>query len=344
MWRTKRNTASFAIQTTMLRSFYLLAFATACASASTHTQSAPPTKHESLIASAVTSPAASNALATDTPPPTTTKVASSCADNAKNAASKLGGTAREVLAVYERACQDQCADACNIAGVTYRIGPQELRNDTTAAMFFQRACAGRSASGCCHLALMHRMGRGVPQDYDAAKKAYAKACDAGDGDGCGGLGDMFEHQVSFASDSEKAARHYSRGCELGSAISCAGLADLYRAGRGVSADANRALDLYKRGCVQGSSYGCTGAAKLLEQDPATAAKAEEFARTAVKLNTAECDDGDPYNCSLLGDAYREGRGVQKDLNRAFQLYQSGCKNGMQAGCDGLRALTPGKKK
>ena len=59
---------------------------------------------------------------------------------------------------------------------------------------------------------------------------------------------------------------------------------------------------------------------------------------AFELNHAKCEAGDPYHCSLLGDAYRDGKGVTKDTRRAFELYQFGCENGMQAGCDGLDSL------
>jgi TPR repeat protein len=149
---------------------------------------------------------------------------------------------------------------------------------------------------------------------------------------------MFQYQVSLAADSATAAKHYSRACALESSVGCAALADFYRTGTGVAMDVAKALELYTRACRLGSGYGCTGAGKLITATQPTDGTAIGFYERAFARNSAECDEGDPYHCSLLGDAYREGLGVKKDFKRAFELYKYGCENGMRAGCDGLQAL------
>jgi len=45
---------------------------------------------------------------------------------------------------------------------------------------------------------------------------------------------------------------------------------------------------------------------------------------------AACDGGDWVGCSNLANSYRRGRGVDVDLQRAAQLYERGCQNGLHA--------------
>jgi TPR repeat protein len=269
-------------------------------------------------------------------------VKTSCEDSVDKATAREPPTDR--FAAFRRSCNEGCGDACDSAGTMLRFAPTRLRDDHAAFELYRKACTARSARGCSNLGLMLRMGRGTDRNYDEAKKAYAAACDAGYAHGCSGLGDMFEYQVDFAPESAEAARHYARACDLGDDVGCAALADLYRTGRGVTADPKQAMQLYLLGCERGSGNGCVGAARMAERGAPSPIGSEELYRRGARINTAQCAKGDPYYCSLLGDAFREGKGVQQDLGRARQLYQYGCSNGMQAGCDGLEQMAPSSAK
>jgi hypothetical protein len=69
-------------------------------------------------------------------------------------------------------------------------------------------------------------------------------------------------------------------------------------------------------------------------------RASDLYRRAFDLSSAGCKKGDPLHCSLLGDAYRDGKGVAKNLDQARLLYTIGCNGQMAVGCDGLRSLGP----
>jgi uncharacterized protein len=241
------------------------------------------------------------------------------------------------LTAYLSACAAGCAEACDSAGTLRKEGPDELRNDSDAAALFEKGCAAKIAHACVELGFMYRTGRGVAGDYDAAVKAYRTACDLDDGDGCAGHGDLLRDR---AGDHSGAAEQYAQGCDFGSGLACASLGDLYKIGRGVSLDPEKALEFYEKGCEKNGAAGCAGAARMLELSTADAPKVEAFQQKVLKLSTPRCDVGDAYHCSLLGDAYRDGRSVAKDSARARKLYRTGCDGGIARGCDGLKSLAP----
>jgi TPR repeat protein len=258
-----------------------------------------------------------------------------CEERLELAAKKTEAEAK--LTAYRSACAAGCAAACDSAGTLRKQGPPELRNDSDAAALFERGCAAKIAHACVELGFMYRTGRGVAGDYEAAVKAYRSACDLNDGDGCAGIGDLARDR---AGDNAAAAAAYAEGCDLGSGLACALLGDLYKIGRGVSLDPERALEFYERACEKDGCAGCASAARMLELSPADAPKVEAFEQKVLKLGTPRCDAGDAYHCSLLGDAYRDGRGIAKDPVRARKLYRTGCDGGIPRGCDGLKSLAP----
>jgi TPR repeat protein len=241
------------------------------------------------------------------------------------------------LDAYSSACAAGCATACDSAGTLRKQGPPELRNESDAVGLFERGCAAKITHACVELGFLYRTGRGVAGDYEAAKKAYKTACDLEDGDGCSGLGDLARDR---AGDHRAAAEQYAAGCDYGSGLACAALGDLYKVGRGVSLDPEKALEYYERACSKDGSAGCAAAARMLDLSSADAPKIEAFEQKVLKLSTPRCDAGDAYHCSLLGDAYRDGRGVPKDPVRARRLSKLGCDGGIPRGCDGLKLLAP----
>ncbi|HTA20064.1 MAG TPA: tetratricopeptide repeat protein [Polyangia bacterium] len=247
---------------------------------------------------------------------------------------------------YAASCEAGCGDGCWAAGSIQHRGPPGRRDDAKAFAYYQRACAAKSGIGCAALAFSYRMGWGTARSFDEAKRYYRMGCDMNFGPACGGLGDMFETQTDGAPDSAEAARDYLRACELRDGGGCDGAGQLYAKGRGVVADDRRALALYDKGCDYGSALACAraGDAAAANADPspdkqaALRARVDSTYRRGAELARASCDRGDPQGCSILGDAYRAGKGVPRDVEIARRLYRIGCDGQMGLGCAGLRAL------
>jgi TPR repeat protein len=237
------------------------------------------------------------------------------------------------LALYERGCDLGCAPACDGAGTLLRTAPSELRNDERAAARFERACAAACARGCVHLGELHEHAP-ASEHVDAAKIAYRRACDLGDGDGCSALGALIETRES---DPVAAVAEYSRGCELDSGRACAALAAHYELAEGVALDAERAYALYEHACERHAASGCRGAAQMLAR-MSDSAGSRNFEQKAAALDAEDCNDGEAASCALLADAYRDGRGVEKDVKRAARFYAVGCEQGVESACEGLKRL------
>ncbi len=175
-------------------------------------------------------------------------------------------------------------------------------------------------------------------DARAELEVYDHSCDAGCVEACERAALLFH--LSFATDSKKDARTIWRYCELGSGLACALLGDRYKAGRGVELDPNHALELYERACGQESSLGCSGQARMLDFATAEADNVKRLEARAVELNERHCKQGDPFYCTLLADAHRDGRGVPKDMRRAIQLYSGACRSGLTLACNREKSLGP----
>ena len=48
-----------------------------------------------------------------------------------------------------------------------------------------------------------------------------------------------------------------------------------------------------------------------------------------------CDSGNMLGCSNLGSRYAIGNGVEKDLDKAVQLFKKACDGGEMLACSGL---------
>ena len=176
------------------------------------------------------------------------------------------------------------------------------------------------------------------KDARAKLDLYEKSCDGGCVEACDRGATLF--LLSFATDSAKDSRYLWRDCELGSGVACALLGDRYKAGRGVDVDPNHALELYERACKQEVSLGCSGQARMLEWATSEADNVKKLEAHAAELNELHCKQGDPFYCTLLADAYKEGRGVSKDLRRAIQLYTAACRDGLTRACETEKSLGP----
>lgn len=240
------------------------------------------------------------------------------------------------LALYERACGLGCAPACDGAGTLLHTAPSELRSDERAAARFEQACAAECARGCVHLGELREHGA-ANEGAESARNAYQRACDLGDGDGCAALGELSETRDG---DHAAAVAEYSRGCGLDSGRACAALAAHHELGDGVALDPARAFALYEHACERHAARGCTGAARMLARTSDEAGRLK-FEQRAAALDAEDCNDGEAASCALLADAYRDGRGVEKDVKRAARFYAVGCEEGVESACEGLKRL-PGE--
>jgi TPR repeat protein len=61
-------------------------------------------------------------------------------------------------------------------------------------------------------------------------------------------------------------------------------------------------------------------------------QADKLYKMAAAYMTTECNRSEAASCASLGDLFEYGFGVEKDTNRAAQLYKQGCDQGAAFGC------------
>ena len=112
---------------------------------------------------------------------------------------------------------------------------------------------------------------------------------------------------------KKCAGHPAPPCEVWAA-----LGDRYRTGLGVAEDAAEAVSLYRVGVAAGEAHAQFGLAVCLEGG--IGVPQPDFVE-AFALYTAAAAQDDAAAILNLGVCYFRGRGVARDAQRAFALFQ-----------------------
>ena len=128
----------------------------------------------------------------------------------------------------------------------------------------------------------------------------------------------------------EAAPLYERTCAGGNVYDCDRLGYMYANGLGVAKDNVRAKELETKACDGGNFYGCNNLG-FLEQSE------KDFVPAATHLAKA-CAGNNPNGCASLAFQYEGGLGVQKNLPKARDLYNKGCKLGFNWACEQYKRL------
>jgi TPR repeat protein len=134
-------------------------------------------------------------------------------------------------------------------------------------------------------------------------------------------------------DYPRAMRYYEQAAALGDQSGLCGAAGMYLKGEGVPANATHAVNLYETASEMGSIRALNGLGYMYfygQSVPQNQTKAFEYFLAAAAYET----DGD----SVFNAAHclENGIGVEKDMDRAVQLYTVGAKK--LGSCNCIRGL------
>jgi uncharacterized protein len=93
-----------------------------------------------------------------------------------------------------------------------------------------------------------------------------------------------------------------------------------------------AIVAYERACERGAAGGCFNAGLLAKQ-----ASPPDFERSARMMKLG-CDLKDTEACNQLGAAYRNGRGITQDVQKAISLFGDTCEHGNGNACANLSSM------
>jgi hypothetical protein len=126
---------------------------------------------------------------------------------------------------------------------------------------------------------------------------------------------------------------FDLACRAGSTFGCTNLGAMVEKGEGVPSDSARAARLYAAGCEPEGPQQWTA---LLEQRHLGVMVRCDSARPGL------CGTGDALGCLNLGLLLVEGRGVERDEQRAAQLFTRACDAGQPTACFNLGVALAGQ--
>jgi TPR repeat protein len=172
------------------------------------------------------------------------------------------GVARDLakgLSLYEQACTNEHAVACQKAGSIYANGGYSdgtelgtVKGDVDLAKSFalhERACNLGLPDGCMSVGYMYEHGEHVEKDPEKAASLYKRACDNGLGDACYALGLL---TLDPKTDTEQINALMVKGCEQKGAYACGEVAN-------ISPHGCCAFGALMRACEGGLQQACISA-------------------------------------------------------------------------------------
>ncbi|MFW5966791.1 MAG: hypothetical protein ACOCV2_04690 [Persicimonas sp.] len=238
----------------------------------------------------------------------------------------------EARALHETACDLDYADACYAAAELYDPDEAEKGDPERAGELYETACELRAEDACHRLGVDYHEGTGVDRDVERAIEYLDQGCELGVAESCGTLGHIFEYGEEEYRDESRSEELLQRGCGGGYLRACSDLATLYlqqESEEGVQ----KGLTLLYFACSNDEPEACNSLGTILTQTGDN----ELHTEAADHLEKGCLMDAAPA-CANLGYLYLEGRGVERDGDRAVQLYQKSCDEGYARGCQQLGTM------
>ncbi len=204
---------------------------------------------------------------------------------------------------------------------------QACNTNTTSIKPALDACdQGYSTPDCLTLAYQYHSGKGKPKNIEKSILLYEKACDNGRPKGCFLLGRHYQAGEHIPKDYTKAIKLYKEACQSLHTNACAYVGIMYHTGRGVAQGTAIARAYYKKSCEgfsqsNWSEIGCTNLGYMHFNGEFINRDEEK----AIELFHKGCDGGDYRGCLEIGDLYTKGSStIPKDEKKALRFYETAC--------------------
>ena len=263
---------------------------------------------------------------------------------------------KEGLELLQRGCLLKNPVACgNLTQAlkSYKSAPEMLKEAVKTA---QTLCKNGFINHCVLESMLYETGVGLSENPSKAMEIVEQACSQGD---CNpkittSLAQKWLSSTYQGKHNLKAWSLLSMACRQGQEEACNNLAGLkYKGLEGVvQAAPFRAISMWIESCARGGKSACLMLEKIRDFQLASCGK-PEFLETcllqggwlAVEARRHEsgpqisadeldklCQQGASCACGALGKFYAHGWGVPLDPEKAFSLYQRGCKAGCGLAC------------
>lgn len=226
-------------------------------------------------------------------------------------------------------------------GCCYNLGIGVDRSLSKAAEYYEKAATNGHAEAQKNLGNCYYIGNGVVQSYNKAVEWYEKAAVLGQVEAQRYLGNCYYYGKGVSQSYSEAMKWYKKAADQGDEQSQANVANCYYSGIGVEQDLEKAIRLCKEMKDQGHRNTPRWYTEELKADleyELEGPNMKDLIRgdnfydnkkfiEAAKLYEKAAMQGNVIAQTYLGDCYRYGEGVDKDLKKAEQWYRKAVLKG-----------------
>jgi TPR repeat protein/uncharacterized caspase-like protein len=218
--------------------------------------------------------------------------------------------------------QTKAADAGYLAatvnlGQMYLDGQAVEKNPNTAIELFRLAAQGNETAAYTALGWAHRAGVGVEQSFEKAMEWYVRGAEAGNDWAMTNIGELYQKGKGVEQDPALALNWYIRAAQSGELTAQTRLARMYQNGDGVPKDVQRAQFWLETAAGRGVPNAKTRLGLLYEKGEGI----QQNLESAHRLYLAAAEDGDDEAILRLGNLYASENQLYDDPEIAARLLQ-----------------------
>lgn len=230
------------------------------------------------------------------------------------------------LLYASKACAAGDVHGCTRLGVIAFVGAGTPKSTHRAQALWKHACEFEDPTACSYVGLLH-----LADEPEQARSTFRAQCDHDTQAGCPGFGLALELGLGGPPDFKEALRAYLEGCNAGRPSACVYAGLLIEENTHRPEHLRRAGQLYELGCAAPVTELC-----WIDEDQATRWQShyagESFARRACDGSSTRA-----LACFNAGLAYERGSTGSVDVERAQELLDKSCGEGLSRACRSVNA-------
>ena len=243
---------------------------------------------------------------------------------------------RNVFRWFMRAAQLEQAKAQYNIGVSFEYGylGQEIDIDK-AIHWYTKAAEQHESDALLNLGALYYHGKGVEQNCQKAFDYLMKSANTRNAEALGNIGTMYNKGKCFKRDAQKAISYFQQAAEAGAYKYYTYIGQLYHTGDGVKRNRKQALHYFHQASERHDPEGiCHEAACYYNGDGTK----KDYDKAFQLVTSLKSEERTGIGCGVLGECYRLGRGVKKDLHQAAYWYNQAYTKGYEPALKEIKKL------
>ena len=168
---------------------------------------------------------------------------------------------------------------------------------------------------------------------DDERTKFIQECSEGKAIPCHNMGLMYQHGDGVGKDDSKALDFFIKACDKNYYTSCTKAAFIYEESSTLKQDMKKAFKLYVKACGGDDALACHNVAVTYAKDDNKAMK-----KISLAFYEKACKAGYAKSCIHLGRLYRDSHTLQRDYQKAKEMFALACEANDYLGCKEERIL------